>query len=184
MSSTDHSLQFWPHAPPHWLFQSGIYFVTASTYHREKIFTGSDLLDVVTRHLVESAVEHGWSLKAWAVLANHYHFLAESPAGSGISLGPWLRTFHCRSATEANRLSGTPGRRVWMNYRETRITHQTSYLARIRYVNENPVHHGLVRSPLSYPWCSATWFERNAPRSFVESVARFKTNRINVWDEF
>jgi putative transposase len=71
-----------------------------------------------------------------------------------------------------------------MNYRETRLTHQTSYLARLRYVNENPVHHKLVNVARDYRWCSAAWFETNAPKSFVESVARFKIDRVKVLDEF
>ena len=174
----------WPHAPPHWLFEPGIYFVTASTYQRQRLFDSVDSLETVTRLLLATSMEFGWSLKAWAVLANHYHFLAHSPAATGETLSWWIRDFHRRSAAEVNHLSRTPARRVWMNYRETRITHQTSYLARLRYVNENPVHHGLVPSAGLYRWCSAAWFQQTAPKSFVESVARFKTDRIHVWDDF
>ena len=71
-----------------------------------------------------------------------------------------------------------------MNFRETFITHQTSYLARLKYVNENPVRHGLVDVATDYPWSSAAWFEGSAPESFRKSVARFKTDRINVEDDF
>lgn len=117
-------------------------------------------------------------------MRNHYHFLAESPQASGESLRDWLKEFHRTAAMKVNILSNTPGRRVWMNFRETHITHQTSYLARLHYVNENPVHHRLVKLAAHYRWCSAAWFETNAPRSFVESVARFKTDKISVWDDF
>jgi len=41
-----------------------------------------------------------------------------------------------------------------------------------------------VKLATQYRWCSAAWFETNAPRSFVESVARFKTDKLNVWDDF
>lgn len=71
-----------------------------------------------------------------------------------------------------------------MNFRDTRITHQTSYMARLRYVNQNPVHHRLVPEASRYRWCSAAWFETNAPKSFVESVARFKTDKLDIWDDF
>lgn len=71
-----------------------------------------------------------------------------------------------------------------MNFRDTRLTHQASYLARLRYVHQNPVHHRLVAVATQYRWCSAAWFESNAPRSFVESVARFKTDKVKVWDDF
>jgi len=174
----------WPHAPPHWLFSPGIYFVTASTYHRQHSFDTPEKLDAVTHRLLDTAKEFDWTLRSWAVMSNHYHFLAESPAASGESLREWLKEFHRTAAMKVNALANMPGRRVWMNFRETHITHQTSYLARLRYVNENPVHHRLVKLARDYRWCSAAWFETNAPRSFVESVARFKTDKLNVWDDF
>ncbi len=174
----------WPHAPPHWLFHPGTYFVTASTYQRARLLDSPAKLEAVTHRLIDSAGKFGWTLRAWAVLANHYHLVAESPAGSAASLRDWLQNLHRTSAQRVNELAGQRGRRVWMNYRETRLTHQTSYLARLRYVNENAVHHQLVRRARDYRWCSAAWFETNAPKSFVASVARFKTDRVNVWDEF
>ncbi|WP_035603505.1 transposase [Haloferula sp. BvORR071] len=174
----------WPHAPPHWLFDGGTYFVTASTYHRRPIFDTDAKLDLVTCLLIDTAKEFGWQLRAWAVFSNHYHFVADSPKGSGESLREWLTEFHRRTAIGVNKLSETVGRRVWMNFRETNITHHTSYLARLRYVNENSVKHGLVVRSCDYRWCSAAWFETNAPKGFVASVQRFKTDRLKVWDEF
>jgi putative transposase len=134
----------WPHAPSHWLFSSGTYFVTASTFHRQRLFDTPEKLTLVTHRLLETAPMFGWSLHAWAVLANHYHFLAESPIASAENLCVWLREFHRGVSVLLNRVDATPGRRVWMNFRDTRITHQTSWLARLRYVNENPVKHKLV----------------------------------------
>ncbi len=174
----------WPHAPPHWLFNGGTYFVTASTFHKQQLIDTSAKLDLVTHLLIETAKEFGWTLRAWAVLSNHYHIVAQSPNSSAMSLSNWLQEFHRLSGMKANALSNAPGRRVWMNFRETRLTHQTSYLARLRYVNENPVHHGLVKLARDYRWSSAAWFETNAPKSFVASVARFKTDKLNVWDDF
>jgi len=174
----------WPHAPPHWLFSEGVYFVTASTFHRERLFDSAEKLDAVTGHLVETAEKFGWSLRAWAVFSNHYHFLADSPVGSGESLRKWLSEFHRGSAIRVNLIDGNEGRRVWMNFRETLITHQTSLLARLKYVNDNPVRHGLVDVATSYRWCSAAWFENTAPQSFRKSVGRFKTDRVNIEDDF
>ncbi len=174
----------WPHAPPHWLFKAGVYFVTASTYHRERIFDSPETLDKVTGLLIETARGYGWTLRAWAVFSNHYHFLAESPEEGGQTLREWLREFHRSSAVAVNRIDQTEGRRVWMNFRESFIDIQTSYLARLKYVNENPVRHGLVDLATHYRWCSASWFEESAPESFRKSVARFKTDRVKVEDDY
>jgi hypothetical protein len=35
-----------------------------------------------------------------------------------------------------------------------------------------------------YRWCSASWFEREARQSFVESLKRFKIDHVNVPDDF
>jgi putative transposase len=39
-------------------------------------------------------------------------------------------------------------------------------------------------SDLQYPWGSAAWFERIASPAQVRSIYRFKTDRVNVPDEF
>jgi putative transposase len=46
------------------------------------------------------------------------------------------------------------------------------------------VKHGLVSVANQYPWCSTSWFETNARPGFVKSVYSFKTDRINVPDDF
>jgi hypothetical protein len=51
-------------------------------------------------------------------------------------------------------------------------------------VNENPVHHRLVPCATQYRWCSASWFEEHAPKSFVASVSRFRIDKLNIWDDF
>jgi putative transposase len=84
----------------------------------------------------------------------------------------------------ANKLDDTPGRQVWFNFRETKLTHQRSYLARLNYVHQNPVRHKLVPVANQYPWCSAAWFERTASAAMVKSIYRFKTERISVTDDF
>ena len=76
------------------------------------------------------------------------------------------------------------GRRVWFQYHDTQLTFEKSYLARLKYVNENPVHHGIVLRATNYGWCSARWFEDHAERAFSRAVQALKIDRINVADEF
>jgi putative transposase len=89
-----------------------------------------------------------------------------------------------KTAEWVNQLDRTPGRQVWFNFRETRLTCQKSYLARLNYVHQNAVRHGLVRLANQYPWCSAPWFERASSPAMVKSIYRFKTDRLLVPDEF
>ena len=121
--------------------------------------------------------------KAWAVLSNHYHFVAISPEDPK-SLGGLLSKLHMVTADVANQLDGTPGRQVWFQFWDTQLTYPRSYYARLNYVQNNPVHHGLVRDATEYRWCSAAWFERTARPSFLKMVRSFKTDRIHIVDDF
>jgi putative transposase len=64
------------------------------------------------------------------------------------------------------------------------LTFEKSYLARLNYVHQNAVKHGLVRIANQYPWCSAAWFERTATPAQVETIYSFKTDKVRVFDEF
>src|SRR5437667_10073913 len=86
--------------------------------------------------------------------------------------------------SDSTAADATPRRRVMYEFWDTRLTFEKSWLARLNYVHQNPVKHGLVSLANQYPWCSAAWFETNARRAFVRSVYSFKTDRINVPDDF
>ncbi|MEZ5323854.1 MAG: transposase [Verrucomicrobiales bacterium] len=181
---------FWPHAPEHRLGDGGAYFVTAGTYQKHHIFRTNDDLKALHGGLLKYAAQYEWQLEAWAVFSNHYHFIAQSPvaeaeAGDGArSLRKFLAHFHSRSAAWINDRHEMKGRKVWQNFWDTQLTHQSSYLARLHYVHANPVKHGLVPVAQDYPWCSAGWFERTASAAKVKTIYGFKTDRVNVPVEF
>jgi putative transposase len=176
----------WPHAPLHQLSQRATYFVTAGTYLKVHHFRGRDRLRVLHRGLLTVARDYGWQFEAWAVFSNHYHFVAHSPpdAPDAASLPDMLSILHTRTARWINRLDNAPNRKVWCNYWETKLTYQRSYLARLNYVHQNPVRHGLVPVANQYPWGSAAWFERTASAAMVKSIYRFKIDGVRVLDEF
>src|SRR5262249_55109460 len=100
------------------------------------------------------------------------------------NLSEMLKRLHSKTATWVNRLDGEPNRKVWFNFHETRLTYQKSYLARLNYVHQNPVKHGLVPLANQYPWCSARWFERTASPAMIKSIYRFKTDQLGIFDQF
>jgi putative transposase len=181
MPSNDTS---WPHAPVHRLAEAGTYIVTAGTYRKMHHFRACERLGVLQRGLLKLAAEHGWHLEAWAVFSNHYHFIAHSPGDGAASLPVMLRSLHGATAQWLNRRDRTPGRQVWHNFWETLLTHEKSYLARLNYVHQNAVHHGLVPVANQYAWCSAAWFERTATPAQVKTIYSFKTDKLNVFDEW
>ncbi len=160
--------------------------VTAATYQKAHHFHTGQRLDVLQRGLLKLAAAHGWRLEAWAVFANHYHFVAHAPeTGSGAeSLRTMLALLHEKTAKWINRLDAAPGRKVWHNFRETRLTYERSYLTRLAYVHQNAVRHRLVPVANQYRWCSAAWFEGVATPAQVRTLYAFKIDRVSVPDDF
>ncbi|MEZ0386921.1 MAG: transposase [Verrucomicrobium sp.] len=178
----------WPHAPPHRLDAEGTFFVTGSTYQKEKLFHGEARLELLHHTLLRIAFEHRWLLEAWAVFPNHYHFIARPQCNADKStarpIGEFIAKLHSVTARELNLQDATPGRKVWHNYWDTRLTYENSYISRLTYVHNNPVKHGLVLQAREYPWCSAAWFERTASKAWLKTVASFKTDRLKIDDDF
>jgi len=176
----------WPHAPTHQLSENGTYFVTAGTYLRAHHFPTPQRLDVLQRGLLTVARDFSWELDAWAIFSNHYHFVAHPPHNrkDATSLSQMLGLLHTRTAGWINRLDHKPGRKVWHNFWDTKLTYQKSYLARLNYVHQNAVKHGLVPVANQYPWCSARWFEGLASPAIVQSIYRFKIDAVSMKDGF
>ena len=173
----------WPHVPVHRLDTTGVYIVTAATLYKTHYFRSPDKLTILENYLLSLAKDYRWQLESWSVFSNHYHFIARSEALSG-DLKQMISQLHTQTAIEINRLDGSAGRRVWFNFWDTKLTYQRSYFARLNYVNKNPEKHGLVKDARQYPWCSAAWFEKTAPRAMVRTVNSFKIDQVHVYDDF
>lgn len=173
----------WPHAPVHRLSEHGTYIVTAGTLHKEHWFRGPERLDLLESALLRIGKECGWQLEAWAVFSNHYHFVGHSGPGAE-NLRVVLRRLHGDISRALNRLDGAPGRAVWHNFWDTKLTFEKCYLARLSYVHQNAVKHGLVPVADQYRWCSAAWFERTATRAQVRTIYSFKIDRLSVRDDY
>ena len=126
-----------------------------------------------------------WRMEAWAVFSNHYHFVAHSPETSPArNLSSMLGRLHEKTAKWLNKLDNQPGRKVWHNFWETRLTYEKSYLARLNYTHQNAVKHRVVAIANQYPWCSASWFERTATAAQIKTIYSFKADRLHVADEY
>ena len=148
--------------------------VTAATLHKEHLFVGTDRLDLLEHELLSLAKQYEWQLQAWAAFSNHYNFVGRSHEEKS-RLKEFLSHLHSNAGRELNRLDQTARRTVWYNFWDTKLTYERSYLARLNYVHQNPVKHGLVHVANQYPWCSAAWFERTAPPAMVKTIYAFKT---------
>ena len=173
----------WPHAPLHRLSEHGTYMVTTATYLKAHVFRDPERLDLLENMLLSLANKYDWQLEAWAIFSNHYHFIGYAQS-TPTQLSEFLTELHANTAREVNRLDNEAGRQVWHNYWDKRLTFEKSYLARLNYVHQNAVKHGLVRVANEYRWCSAAWFERVAKPAQVKTVYKFKTDQLKIADDF
>ena len=173
----------WPHAPVHKLNQHGAYMLTSGTYNKEHFLISNDRKSRFMNLLFELSGKYRWKLQAWAIMSNHYHFIALSPENPD-TMKKFIQELHSLSATEFNREENSPERKVWYQFWDKLISFEKSYFARLHYVNYNPVHHKIIENAEDYFWCSAAWFRSNADRAFVKTVESFKIDKLNVYDEF
>ena len=174
----------WPRASIHRIGEGrGTFIVTAGTLHKQHFLCRPALLDYFQNELLKKATDYRWHVEAWAIFSNHYHFVGHA-LGSADSLGPMLNHLHSDTARRLNEIEDQPGRQVWYNFWETKLTYEKSYQARLHYVHYNPVKHGLVPVANQYHWCSAAWFERTATPAQVKTIYGFKIDRLNVLDDF
>ena len=169
----------WHHAPRHRTTDAGLYFVTAATYLKQHLLRPPD-----RDHLLELFVSEGdalrCSIRAWVVLVNHYHVMINASANA---LDLLLKRVHSKSALRLNKRDGTKGRQAWFQYWEKSITHPKSYFARLNYIHQNPVRHGIVFTADQYAWSSYSSFE-NGDAALARKIKTFKIDKLQIYDDF
>jgi len=100
-----------------------------------------------------------------------------------MALGQLIQKLHSSTTREINRRNPSENqKRLWQNYRETLLTHQASYLARLHYVHQNAVHHKLVLIGSDWKWCSAAAFKKAVTPGWLKTIASFGYGKIAVKD--
>ena len=173
----------WHHAPEHRFVPGLTYMITGATLHHENFYSTSALLELLESRLLELTARYGWLVIAWVVLSDHYHFIGQAGKDAW-ALGPLVQRLHAKFSLALNLEEGAPGRRVWYQYWDKCLTHAGSYYARLNYVINNPVHHGLVSVASDYPYCSAARVERDWSSAARRMVQSFKCDRIHERDDF
>ena len=69
----------YPHNPPHYFVPNAIYIVTGSLLYNKRLLKEDNHKSLVCKILFERAAHWDWSLEAWSILENHYHFIARAP---------------------------------------------------------------------------------------------------------
>ena len=151
------------HTPAHLLRAGAYYLITGATYQHVPHLAASERKRAWHSAFVFAAERYGWTVKAWVVLANHYHVMVQAPEEEAGNLPAFVASYHKFTAREWNDEDRRPGRKVWWNYWDTCLRAEADYLARWNYVHWNPVKHKLVRHPQDYAFSSYREFFDAAP---------------------
>ena len=129
--------------------------LTFRTDARRKIFVSADVVDLAWSQILRAAQERSFAVIAYCFMPDHIHILAEGKAESA-NLSLFITIAKQRSAHVARRwIRG----RLWQaGYFDRVLRENDSTFAVARYIVQNPVRAGLVRSPVEYPFCgSSIW---------------------------
>jgi putative transposase len=157
------------HNPPHYVVSNAMYMVTGAILHNQHFLGENKRKEFLLPTLFERTRLLNWNLQAWAVLNNHYHFIAQAPENA-ITLEKLIRQVHSITAIEINRWDNTPGRQVWFNYWDSCLTSERSYLTRLHHVHMNPAKHRLTDNAINYPFCSYRWFVEQGQEVLQQQV--------------
>ena len=131
------------------------YFLTICTFERQKHFTSEGLVCDIRLIFLRTANELRFAIPAYCFMPDHIHILAEGKAKSS-DLCMFMTIAKQRSAYVARRwIRG----RLWQaGYFDRVLRENDSTFAVARYIVQNPVRAGMVRSPVEYPFCgSSIW---------------------------
>lgn len=176
-------LKTYLHNPPHYFVPNAMYMVPGAVLHKQHLLSENRRKELVLQTLLERTNLLGWALEAWAILNNHYHFIAKAPEDAS-TLKKLIQQLHSITAIQINKWDRTSGRQVWFNYWDSCLTYEKSFLARLHYIHMNPVKHGLVDEAINYPYCSYRWFVEHGDEVLKEQVFAQPIDRLQIFDDF
>ena len=140
------------------------YFLTFCTYDRQHTFTDPVTAASVIAQILRTSSASGFELLAYCLMPDHAHLLVE-----GLQPSSDLRRFTKRLKQSSGQMyAHRAGHRLWQEGYYDRVLREGEEPKQVaRYIIENPVRAGLVRSPLDYPFIGS---EKWTLEELIDSV--------------
>jgi putative transposase len=140
---------------------TGIYHVMVRGINKENIVRDDQDRRQIVKTVWKVKEKHGFELYAYCLMDNHIHLLMkekEEPVQKTIS------RLLISYANYFNWKYDRVGHLCQDRFRSEIIANEASLLNCLRYIHNNPVKAGLVKSPHDYPWCSyPLYFQPETP---------------------
>ena len=126
------------------------YFVTAVTAQRRRLFQVTATAELLRQTIFDYRAQGRFLLHAFVIMPDHFHALItpapDVPLEKAMQFIKGGFSFRLKSKLD-----------VWMrSFNESQIMSEEKFINCARYIEENPVRRGLVRSPNEYRFSSAS----------------------------
>jgi putative transposase len=138
-------------APPRGNTGYGIYFITASTFQRQKLFQSERFSVPFVDTLFHYRLERKFLLYEFVVMPNHFHLLM-TPT---VTLERVMQLVKGGFSYRARKELGFAGELWQPSYYDRRVRGAEDYVNFKYYIRQNPVKWGLAKAPEEFPYSSA-----------------------------
>jgi REP element-mobilizing transposase RayT len=142
-----------------------LYFLTICCYRRRNVFVRPEVVDLVLQQILRAGRQRHFAINAYCFMPNHFHALAggvreDSDLPQFASLAKQNSGFHFKRIHR---------HRLWQEgYFDRVLRSDETEMAVIRYIVENPIRAGIVRSPEEYPYWGSQVYTRE---EILEAIA-------------
>jgi putative transposase len=139
----------------------GSFFFTVVTEKRRPLFLPSAVVEVLRMAFRAVQTTRPFEVEAMVVLPDHLHCIWTLPPGDADFATRWrlVKTWftkHCRLRMPPNHARTSKREQaVWQHrYWEHLLRDEADFVRHVEYIHYNPVKHGLVSSPIQWPYSS------------------------------
>lgn len=175
------TLKIYRHAPAHLLLDEQFYFFTGAVYQKRPFLETDQAKEIFKQNLFRFHEKFGWTIKEWAVLHNHYHFLSWVPRGKEVPR--MINVLHKTSVYHIKRHLNLHIDPFWYQYWDRCIRDEKDYVNTAGYILFNPLKHGLVEDMRNYRYSSFHERFQEEGESLMEGFERIKTENISYLEE-
>ncbi len=135
----------------------GCYFFTLVTKNRRNLFVNHVMIDVLRDAFRMVKLKRPFEIDAIVVLPDHIHCVWTLPKGDADFATRWrlIKTWVTKHCNADMRQTSDPEGGIWQHrYWEHLLRDATDYQYHVDYIHYNAVKHGLVSSPMDWPYSS------------------------------